>query len=67
MNNNFIKELNEKIEKYCVSQTRLAVAVGIKDILHINPKYMLQCEYGKYGYENKYIIGYIKRYFIQDV
>lgn len=29
----------------------------IQDILHINPKYMLHEDYGKYGYENQYIIG----------
>lgn len=29
----------------------------IRDILHINPKYMLHEDYGKYGYESQYLIG----------
>lgn len=29
----------------------------IRDILHINPKYMLHEDYGKYGYESQYVIG----------
>ena len=29
----------------------------IRNILHINPKYMLYEDYGKYGYECQYVIG----------
>ena len=29
----------------------------IRDILHINPKYMLHEDYGRYGYESQYVIG----------
>ena len=29
----------------------------IRDILHINPKYMLHEDCGKYGYESQYVIG----------
>lgn len=31
----------------------------IKDILHINPRHMLHEEYGRYGYEEQYILGNI--------
>lgn len=33
------------------------VLAVIRDILHINPKYMLYEDYGKYGYESQYLIG----------
>lgn len=29
----------------------------IKDILHIKPRHMLHEEYGRYGYEEQYILG----------
>ena len=29
----------------------------IKDILHIKPRHMLHVEYGRYGYEEQYILG----------
>lgn len=111
--NDFIKEIKEKRDRYSVSQSKLAVAVGISrehynriengkmkiteqlkqeilkqlerfnpeeplfllidyflvrfptndalmvihDVLHINPQYMLHEEYGRYGYEEQYLIG----------
>lgn len=122
-NKEFIRTLKEKRECYGISQTKLAVAVGIsreylnriengklqpteelrqeilkqlerfnpqeplfllidyfrvrfpttdtlkiiKDVLHINPKYMLYEDFGKYGYEGKYIIGDISVMCSQNV
>lgn len=38
----------------------------IRDVLRLKPEYMLQCEYGKYGYENKYIIGNVEIMYSQN-
>lgn len=47
------------IDYFCVCFPTTDTMPVIKEILHINPKYMLNEDYGHYGYEELYIIGYI--------